>query len=116
MGERLKEERERLGWSQQKLADTCGVTMRSQRNYEKSERHPDANYIAALAAVGLNVMYILTGKLSYDLAPTTEPLSVRERHLLDNYRGSNEEGRRAVESTASALAHRDSAKQTGRGK
>lgn len=32
-------------------------------------------------------------------------LSRRERALIENYRGSSEEGKRAVESTASALSH-----------
>ncbi len=40
-------------------------------------------------------------------------LTRRERYLLANYRGSDEEGRRAMEATASALAHRDSAKKNG---
>ncbi len=44
--------------------------------------------------------------------PSTPKLTRREQHLLANYRGSDEEGRRAMEATASALAHRDSAKKS----
>lgn len=63
-GERLRAERERLGLGQQELAEKCGVTMRSQRNYEKDERQPDATYLAALTALGGDVLYVLTGTRS----------------------------------------------------
>lgn len=43
----------------------CGVTMRSQRNYETNARTPDATYLAAIAAAGANVLYIITGSHSY---------------------------------------------------
>jgi len=66
VGERLFEERERLGQSQQQLADACGVTMRSQRNYEKGERQPDASYLAAAATAGVDVLYVLTGQRGGD--------------------------------------------------
>lgn len=62
LGDRLRAERERRRLSQQELADLCGVTMRSQRNYEKSERQPDAAYLAALAATGMDMPYIVTGQ------------------------------------------------------
>lgn len=35
-------------------------------------------------------------------------LNRREKALLDNYRGSDERGRKAIEGTASALSHKDS--------
>jgi hypothetical protein len=42
-------------------------------------------------------------------------LSRRERALIENYRGSSEEGKRAVESAASALSHgRDGKKKSGK--
>ncbi|WP_122300423.1 helix-turn-helix transcriptional regulator [Pseudomonas syringae] len=61
-GERLREERERLGLSQQELADLCGVTMRSQRNYEKGERQPDTSYLEPFAQAGGDLLYIITGQ------------------------------------------------------
>ncbi|TAG44301.1 MAG: XRE family transcriptional regulator [Betaproteobacteria bacterium] len=59
--ERLRKQRESLGFSQQALADKCGVAARSQRNYESGERSPDANYMVALAAAGADIQYILHG-------------------------------------------------------
>lgn len=61
LSERLREQREALGFTQQSLADLCGITARSQRNYESGERSPDAAYLAATAAAGADVLYILTG-------------------------------------------------------
>ena len=60
--ERLKIERQRLGLSQEEFACLGGVKKRSQINYEKGERKPDAAYFEGIAAAGANVSYILTGK------------------------------------------------------
>ncbi|WP_162961855.1 helix-turn-helix domain-containing protein, partial [Pseudomonas aeruginosa] len=45
IGERLKEERQRLGMSQTELAEQCGVSKNTQLAYEKGERSPDAAYL-----------------------------------------------------------------------
>lgn len=90
LGERLKTVRVDLDLSQQQMADKCGVTMRSQRNYEKGERLPDAAYMAALVGLNIDVQYILTGvRSSVALAPD-------ERVLIDLYRGSSAELKKAV--------------------
>lgn len=61
---RLKEARERLGLSQQALAQRLDISLRSQQNYEAGTRQPDAAYLTALAAAGADVLYILTGQPS----------------------------------------------------
>lgn len=62
IGERLKQERERTGSTQADFAKFYGITARTQRNYEKGTRAPDADYLAALARDDLDVNYILSGK------------------------------------------------------
>lgn len=62
IGERLREERELLGLSQPAFAEVGGVQKRAQINYEKDERYPDAAYLAAVAAAGVDVLYVLTGQ------------------------------------------------------
>lgn len=84
--ERLLAERERLGMSQQALADAAKVTMRSQRNYEKGDRFPDAVYLAAIASVGADVRYIITGERD---APAPEVLTADERELLALFRAAS---------------------------
>jgi phage repressor protein C with HTH and peptisase S24 domain len=59
---RLKEERNRLKLSQEKLAAAAGVTRQSQSKYEKGLRHPDSIYLHAIAQSQCDVNYILTGQ------------------------------------------------------
>ncbi|MDR5868113.1 XRE family transcriptional regulator [Halomonas koreensis] len=65
--ERLKEERLRLGLSQDEFAALAGVSKRAQANYEK-DRSPQADYLAALDSEGVDTHYVLTGRRSDDPA------------------------------------------------
>lgn len=69
IGERLKAERARLTMSQTELAAVGSVGKTTQINYEKGLRSPDAAYLAAVAGVGVDVLYVVTGKSSTALAP-----------------------------------------------
>lgn len=61
LGGRLKEERERLGLTQAAMAEVGGVSKRSQTGWEQGRAVPDANYLTAAAAAGMDVQYVLTG-------------------------------------------------------
>ncbi len=61
-GEKIREERERLGLSQTEFGDAMGVTKKTQGLYERGEREPDGSYFQAAAAAGCDVLYILTGR------------------------------------------------------
>lgn len=78
IGERLRKERERLGLNQTAFAEAGGVQKRAQINYEKDERFPDAGYLAAVAAVGVDVLFVLTGTQSQAQA---EPNAALTTHL-----------------------------------
>ena len=99
--ERFKEERERLGMSQTVFAEKLGSTKRSVINWESGASSPNAEIIARLTQIGVDVMYLLTGARG---TPTESTLNKREQALLDNYRHSPDEGQRAIEATASALS------------
>lgn len=60
-GFRLKEERERLGMSQDVFGSECGVQRKSQGNYEKNERKPDSEYLAKAHNAGADINYIIIG-------------------------------------------------------
>ena len=62
IGARLREERERLGLSQSKLGEELGVSLGSQGNYEGGKRDPDADYLSRAAVIGVDVLYVLTGR------------------------------------------------------
>lgn len=130
IGERLREERERLDLSQSEMAllakdlGAKGATRQSQALYEKGEQSPSAAYIAAISTSGADVLYILTGKRSCqstESAAAYQPplsasmnqptasvaayaLSRRQRALLDNYEHSDEAGKKIIEGTANMAA------------
>lgn len=72
--ERLKEERERMGLSQEKFGAIGGVKKLAQINYEKGERNPDSAYLAAIGAAGADVRYILEGQRAQ--SPSHERLEI----------------------------------------
>jgi transcriptional regulator with XRE-family HTH domain len=99
---RLKEERVRLGWNQERLAEVAGCTRRSVVDWENenSTALPKAEQLEKLAEHGVDVYYVLTGQ-RIGLATT---LSVRESALVENYRAAPEEAKKALETTSAALA------------
>ncbi|PIA65992.1 transcriptional regulator [Ectopseudomonas toyotomiensis] len=62
IGERLREERERLGFNQTAFGAIGGVQKQAQLKYEKGERQPDAGYLEAVARVSADIQYIVTGE------------------------------------------------------
>ena len=95
ISDRLREQREALGLSQQALAEKCNISARSQRNYESGERLPDAGYLAALAAAGADVLYILTGQRAGGVKPAPT-LTAEEETMLGYFRDASKEVRRAA--------------------
>jgi len=79
------EERKRLYLTQEELGARGGVRQQSQYLYEKGERKPDSGYLAAVAAAGVDVLYVVTGVRSQPLPPDNE-LPEDEKALLTAYR------------------------------
>lgn len=96
---RLREERERLKLTQAEIAEKCGVSREIWGKYERGQAAPGGEVLFALAQIGADVMYILTGQRAGGAT-----LPNREAALLDNYRQSDERGRRMIEQLASAAA------------
>ncbi len=63
LGNRLREERQRLNMVQMKFAELGGVGKQSQINYESGKRVPDAAYLAAISEHGADIAYIVTGQV-----------------------------------------------------
>ncbi|MFY2089921.1 helix-turn-helix domain-containing protein [Achromobacter xylosoxidans] len=64
IGERLREERKRIGLDQGPFGNIGGVQTVAQSNYENGKRMPDASYLEKVAAAGVDVLYVLTGTRS----------------------------------------------------
>ena len=63
IGERLKEERKRLGLSQMELCELTGITRKTLFSYETGERSPNVLFLSALFNHDFDVDYILKGEL-----------------------------------------------------
>lgn len=74
IGERLREERERIGLSQTALAQIGGVGKTTQIKYEKGASSPDSSYLSAVSDEGVDVFYVLKGQRSG--TATAQPLGV----------------------------------------
>lgn len=122
-GDRLKVERERLGFSQDQMAEAGRVKKRAYCYYEANERAPDVLFLEALAFAGADVLYIVSGsrslasqqshQVNQDVAPYG--LSADEAALLDNYRHSPPEAQAALRATSAALAQSAEEKPTRKG-
>jgi len=101
IGDRLKEERSRLGVSQTDLATAGGVGKTTQINYEKGERSPDASYLSAVAEKGVDVLYVVTGERK---PRSSDSLAADEALLVERYRNMTPEAKATVNSVSEALA------------
>lgn len=83
VGERLREERERLGQNQTDFGQAAGVSRGTQKAYELESSSPDIRYLSGLQALGVDVTYVLTGMRE---SAEAGDLSPEESHLLQDYR------------------------------
>ncbi len=80
IGSRLREERERLRFSQQAFAELGGVSMRAEQDWERGVSAPKADFLAVAVEHGVDVLYVLTGKRAQPAE--TAPMTDEETHTL----------------------------------
>lgn len=109
-GDRLREERERLGVSQAALGELGGVRKQAQLKYEGNARQPDSAYLGRIARYGVDVLYLLTGQRAdsnhsraNDL-PSAPKLSDGDRILLDNFHAAPAQVQAGIKTTLGAFA------------
>lgn len=102
LADRFKSERERLALTQPRVADLAGVGKTTVINWEKGLSSPTAVQLSALAEVGLDVLYVITGQRSKPLEPAQE-LPRQEQEWLALYRNSSEEVRAALKAAGNEL-------------
>ena len=61
IGSRLREERERITYSQEALGTRVGTTGRTIKKYESNETSPRAIELLQMYSLGMDVLYIVTG-------------------------------------------------------
>lgn len=90
IGQRLKEERERLGFSQSAFAAIGGASKGAQITWEKGTATPNAEFLQEVARVGVDVLYVVTGRRNLaEMAP-------EEELVLSGYRKLDARGRAGV--------------------
>lgn len=70
IGRRLRDERNRLGLSQEAFGTRIGTTGRTIKKYEGNETSPRASELLLAWGIGLDVLYVITGERA--------PLSLHE--------------------------------------
>ena len=101
ISDRLKEERERLGLTQTDMGKLGGAGKTTVIAWERGTAYPNAAYLAAIAAAGADVLYIVTGVRGQQPAAALPP---EEAALLDNFRHCPPEARAAIKATSTLLA------------
>ncbi|EPJ75744.1 Cro/CI family transcriptional regulator [Pseudomonas sp. CFII64] len=100
LGERLRAERHRLGFSQKRFAGLGGVKTNAQGNYESNQRIPNARYLTAIGAEGADVLYIVTG----DRTPLSMAcLDPQEEGIVRSYRALDTTSQNALEKLSNVL-------------
>lgn len=97
VGSRLKDERERLGWSQPKLAEVSFVSKRSVAAWESGDTAPGADALAIMSISNVDVLYVLTG-VRKSLA--ADGLAPDESTLLAAYKSADSSGKDALQAVA----------------
>ncbi|WP_244220769.1 helix-turn-helix domain-containing protein [Pseudomonas kribbensis] len=109
LGERLREERDRLGINQNDFADIGGVKRNSQGNYENDRQRPDTAYLLAISRIGVDVMYVLFGRR--DTVAGTQ--TTVENEVLNCFRSLSPSDQIVVHRVATGLAEAAAKKSQG---
>lgn len=103
IGKRLREERERLGFSQPAFAAIAGTTKQTLFSWETDKTAPDAAQLAELAIGGTDVLYVLIGQRSQAIPPQ-QALPRDKQALLNSYDMCETAEKKHLLQTAALLA------------
>ena len=89
IGNRIREERERIGKSRNELADRLGLSLSTLQLWETNEREPQASMIIVIAKeLGVSPSYLLTGETNETLDEKSdkiaEPMAQYSHSAIDN--------------------------------
>ena len=95
IGARLQAERERLGYTEQQIASLLGVPLDQYQRYESGELDPGVFRMTRVAAIGFDILYVITAERH---SPVNE-----ENELLSRFRELSSRGKTSVFMTLDAL-------------
>ncbi|WP_109059440.1 XRE family transcriptional regulator [Aggregatibacter aphrophilus] len=77
IGNRIREERERIGKSRNELADRLGLSLSTLQLWETNEREPQASMIIVIAKeLGVSPSYLLTGETNETLDENSDRITL----------------------------------------
>ncbi|WAR43619.1 helix-turn-helix domain-containing protein [Methylomonas rapida] len=97
IGARLREERERLKISQTPFAEAGGATKQTQHAYESNKTTPKGRYLAKVAALGVDVGYVITGIRAENVAHTPTELGYLRHCRILATRNLHEQGLKGLQ-------------------
>lgn len=125
IGERLKRERERLGYTIPALAEVAGAGKNTFIDWQNNRSSPPAEKLAALAKAGVDVQFVLIGVRSLSPLGMQDDQAERMNALIDDFQALPEEDQEKViawvgglrnaalnRGTASYVRHRRSTHET----
>ena len=88
------------------VSEITGISYSTLQNYLRGVRDPNVENLSNLSVhLNINLSWLLTGQGEMFIGgSSTNHLTQQEQALLEDYRESNEQGKEAIEKTASALA------------
>lgn len=101
LGDRLREERDRLGLNQTDFGLQVGVSRGTQKAYELGTGAPDVRYLVALEGMGVDVQYVLMGRR---FSQESGGIDEVEQALIERYRSLNLDDKQSVYRIVSAMA------------
>jgi transcriptional regulator with XRE-family HTH domain len=104
VGTLINEQSTRLGFTQTELAEYCGVGRRAQIHFEQDDSLPGGAYLQAATALGMDVLYVLTGN--------RHGISAEEAQVLAAYRVASPEVRIAVKGALGAVTKAAAARKS----
>ncbi len=90
--DRLKKIRKDLGWKQQKMAERLKVSLSTLQRYEKGESAPDLGTLEKIAALGIDLHWLVTGKFEHHstrIEASPERLKVEEGVVFFAFRSDD---------------------------
>ena len=96
LGDRLRGERDRLGYTQANFAGQVGINRMTQASYESGKRSPDAVYLAKARDLGVDVGFVLFNSRQGDSELLIETLEHLVMRLCDGLRIPPEKVEQAV--------------------
>lgn len=93
IADRLRAEREARGLTQPQVADCVGASKRTVQHWESGVSAPTAGDLSAMALLGFDVRYVITGNRDYVPPP---PIDAEEQALLLHWRAASRPAKNAA--------------------